>query len=81
MAKDNVTIKNEKLEIDEDPNSIEISDLDKGKSHTHLTKDLSLDFQKKITVSKHERKDTSFSSVFGDREPYKQLLGMMILWN
>ncbi|KAK0586054.1 hypothetical protein LWI29_000225 [Acer saccharum] len=77
MAKDVVTIKNERLKIGEDPDNMELlSDMDKEKLHTQLAKGSSLDFQKKITLSKNEKKDTSFSSFLGNREPYKQLLEM-----
>ncbi|KAL5815078.1 hypothetical protein ACOSQ3_025873 [Xanthoceras sorbifolium] len=77
MAKDVVTIKNERLQIGEDPDSMELeSAADKEKLHAQVAKDSSLDFQKKITLAKHEKKDTSFSSFLGDREPYRQLLEM-----
>ncbi|KAK4844740.1 hypothetical protein QYF36_023863 [Acer negundo] len=77
MAKDVVTIKNERLKIGGDPDNMELlSDVDKEKLHTQLANGSSLDFQKKITLSKNEKKDTSFSSYLGNREPYKQLLEM-----
>lgn len=77
MAKDVVTIKNESLKIGEDPDCAEtLSDLDKDESFSQLPKDSLLDFQKKITLPKHENQDNSSSSFFGNREAYKQLLGM-----
>lgn len=75
MAKDVVTIKNESLKIGEDPDCAEtLSDLDKEESFSQLPKDSLLDFQKKITLPKHENQDNSSSSFFGNREAYKQLL-------
>lgn len=81
MAKDVVTIKNESLKIGEDLDCAEVlSKLGKEESLAQLPKDSSLDFQKKITLSKHENQDNSSSSFFGNREAYKQLLGMYKLW-
>ncbi|KAL6279881.1 hypothetical protein ACE6H2_016762 [Prunus campanulata] len=75
MAKDAVTIKNESLRSDEDENCTKIlSNANEGKLHTQLPKDISLDFQKKITLSKHEKQDKAVNSVLGDQETYKQLV-------
>lgn len=77
MAKDAVTIKNESLRSDEDENCTKIlSNANEGKLHTQLPKDISLDFQKKITLSKHEKQDKAVNSFLGDQETYKQLVGM-----
>lgn len=72
MAKDIVTIKNESLKI-EDPECRRIF------SDARLPKEISLDFQKKVTLSKHEKQDADPSSLLGNSEVYKQLLGMHTL--
>ena len=77
MAKDTVTIKNESLNIGEGPGSIEkLSTACEEKLFTELPKDAHLDFQKKITFSKHEKPEIDSSSLLGKGEAYKQLLGM-----
>ncbi|KAK6251036.1 hypothetical protein SCA6_005041 [Theobroma cacao] len=77
MAKDTVTIKNESLNISEDPESIEkLSTACKERLFTELSKDAHLDFQKKITFSNHEKQDMNSSSLLGKEEVYKQLLEM-----
>ncbi|GLT91144.1 hypothetical protein SLE2022_090460 [Rubroshorea leprosula] len=73
MAKDIVAIKNESL-IGEDPNSTEILSAAKKEKLLELPKDARLDFQKKITLSKHEKQDSH--SVLGNRGAYKRLLEM-----
>lgn len=81
MAKDAVTIKNESLKIGEGLDFTGISsNLDKEELVTQPPKDSSLDFQKKITLVKHENQDSSSSSFLGNRETYKQLLGMHKIW-
>ncbi|KAJ0047909.1 hypothetical protein Pint_15756 [Pistacia integerrima] len=77
MAKDIVTIKNESLKISEDPDCTEILH-NPGKEELlpQLHKDSSLDFQKKITLSKHEKQDANSSSLSRNRETYKQLSEM-----
>lgn len=73
MARDVVTIKNESF----DPDCMDLSSNAKEeKLLIQLPKDTSLDFQKKVTLSKHEKKDTSVSSFFGNKEIYEQLAGM-----
>ncbi|XP_044477036.1 uncharacterized protein LOC123204445 isoform X2 [Mangifera indica] len=74
MAKDVLTIKNESLIIGEDPDCTEIL-CNPGKEEllSYQHKDSSLDFQKKFTLSKHEKQDASSSSLLGSRETYKQL--------
>lgn len=75
MAKDIVTIKNESLNMGEGPGSIEkLSTACEEKLFTGLPKDAHLDFQKKITLSKHEKQEMDFSSLLDKREAYKQLL-------
>lgn len=76
MAKDVLTIKNESLIIGEDPDCTEIL-CNPGKEEllSYQHKDSSLDFQKKFTLSKHEKQDASSSSLLGSRETYKQLSG------
>lgn len=81
MAKDMVTIKNERLCVDEDSNCAEISvDTNKEKLLTLMPKDISVDFQKKITLGKHEKQDTSSRSFLDSNETCKPLLGMLGLW-
>nr|XP_011465219.1 PREDICTED: uncharacterized protein LOC101309934 [Fragaria vesca subsp. vesca] len=58
MAKDVVTIKNESLRSDGDQDRMGIlSNANERQLCTQLPKDISLDFQKKITLSKHEKQD------------------------
>ncbi|KAA8525977.1 hypothetical protein F0562_007922 [Nyssa sinensis] len=77
MAKDAATIKNESLNSDEDLKRLEISqNLIKEKLLTAVPKDISLDFQKKVTFSKHERQDTDSSFFSGNTETYKPLMEM-----
>ncbi|KAF9689746.1 hypothetical protein SADUNF_Sadunf01G0124300 [Salix dunnii] len=70
MAKDVVTIKNESLKNDEDGNCRQTL------IDSQLPTETSFDFQKKLTLSKHEKQDTDSSSVLGNNEAYKQLLEM-----
>lgn len=73
MARDVVTIKNESL----DPDRMDLSSNAKGENLlTQQPKDTCLDFQKKVTLSKHEKNETSVSSFFGNKEIYEQLVGM-----
>ncbi|KAK8520784.1 hypothetical protein V6N13_076919 [Hibiscus sabdariffa] len=72
MAKDIVTIKNESLNMAE-----AIEELSSAcEEKLELPKDTHLDFQKKITLSKHEKHDLGSSSLLGKGEVYKQLLEM-----
>ncbi|KAJ6342279.1 hypothetical protein OIU77_023429 [Salix suchowensis] len=70
MAKDVVTIKNESLKNDEDGNCRQTL------IAYQLPKESSFDFQKKLTLSKHEKQDNDSSSVLENNEAYKQLLEM-----
>ncbi|KAF3448239.1 hypothetical protein FNV43_RR08952 [Rhamnella rubrinervis] len=72
MAKDLVTIKNESLRSNEDHNCP--SNANEGNSQSQRDRDSLLDFQKKITLSKHEKKDTNDSPFLGNKENYKQLM-------
>ena len=77
MAKDMVTIKNERLSVDEDSNCMErYMDTNKEKLLTLMPKDVSVDFQKKITLGKHEKQDTSSRTFLDNNKTYKSLLGM-----
>lgn len=78
MAKDLVTIKNESLRSNEDHNCP--SNANEGNSQTQQDRDTLLDFQKKITLSKHEKTDTNNSLFLGHKENYKQLMGMYNLY-
>ncbi|XP_062146057.1 uncharacterized protein LOC133854045 isoform X2 [Alnus glutinosa] len=77
MARDVVTIKNESIRIDEDPDCMEPSyNAKEEKLLSQLPKDACLDFQKKVTLSKHEKKDNDASSFFGNKVSYEQLVEM-----
>lgn len=71
MAKDVVTINNESLKNGEDGNCRQTV------IDSQLPKETSFDFQKKLTLSKHEKQDTDSSSVLGNNEACKQLLGIL----
>ncbi|XP_024005166.1 uncharacterized protein LOC18030139 [Eutrema salsugineum] len=73
MAKDIVTIKNEGFKSEEEPNrQLIMSKSDEER----LSEPSSLDFQKKITLSKHEKQDASSTSVLQNGETYKRLFEM-----
>ncbi|CAH2078761.1 unnamed protein product [Thlaspi arvense] len=72
MAKDIVTIKNEGFKIEEPNRRLIMSTSDEGR----LSEPSSLDFQKKITLSKHEKQDASSTSVLQNGETYKRLFEM-----
>ncbi|MBA0744267.1 hypothetical protein Gogos_006902 [Gossypium gossypioides] len=75
MAKDIVTIKNESLNMAAVPGSTEEAS-SACEEKLELPKDAHLDFQKKITFSKHEKPDLGSSSLLCKGEVYKQLLEM-----
>ncbi|XP_057978420.1 uncharacterized protein LOC131164899 isoform X2 [Malania oleifera] len=66
MAKDAVIVKNETLRIVENLKRVDTKE-------NPFSQHISLDFQKKITLPKHERQDNDSSSS-GTKESYKQLL-------
>ncbi|KAK3029857.1 hypothetical protein RJ639_038291 [Escallonia herrerae] len=77
MAKDAASLKNEHLNIDKDPMCLKVSSKANEKELiAQQPADISLDFQKKVTLSKHEIQDTSSGSLWGNKETYKQLLDM-----
>ncbi|KFK23549.1 hypothetical protein AALP_AAs66918U001300 [Arabis alpina] len=73
MAKDIVTIKNEGFKIDEESNRPLVMSIP---NEERLSEPSSLDFQKKITLSKHEKQDGSSTSVLQNGETYKRLFEM-----
>ncbi|KAL0727652.1 hypothetical protein Bca4012_023745 [Brassica carinata] len=74
MAKDIVTIKNEGFKIEEETNRRVITSTSEEE---RLSEPSSLDFQKKITLSKHEKQDaSSTTSVLQNGETYKRLFEM-----
>lgn len=76
MANDLTAIKNESFKTNEGHNLIGISsDINEENSTSKLPVATSLDFQKKVTLSKHEKKDTETSSYLGSKEAYKFLHG------
>lgn len=78
MAKDIVTIKNEGFKIEEGTNGRLITSTS---DEERLSEPSSLDFQKKITLSKHEKQDaSSTTSVLQNGETYKRLFGMQFFF-
>lgn len=76
MANDLTAIKNESFKTIEDHNLMDMSsDINKENFTSRLPVATSLDFQKKVTLSKHEKKDTDNSSYLGSKEAYKFLNG------
>ncbi|KAG2238964.1 hypothetical protein Bca52824_089824 [Brassica carinata] len=74
MAKDIVTIKNEGFKIEEETNRRLITSTS---DEERLPEPSSLDFQKKITLFKHEKQDaSSTTSVLQNGETYKRLFEM-----
>ncbi|XAR70547.1 tRNA (guanosine(18)-2'-O)-methyltransferase [Bertholletia excelsa] len=78
MAKDAVTIKNDSFRINENLKCMEISsNVDDDKSEAMLPKDvLLLDFQKKITISKHDRQERVSDIDLDKNAGYKPLMEM-----
>ncbi|XP_042490760.1 uncharacterized protein LOC122070638 isoform X2 [Macadamia integrifolia] len=77
MAKDVVSIKNEGLTNGGNCNSMILSrDADEEILHAQVSRDLALDFQKKVTLSKHEKQDTEGTYFLGNTEFYKPLVEM-----
>ncbi|XP_057476407.1 uncharacterized protein LOC130764285 [Actinidia eriantha] len=77
MSKDAETIKNESLRINEDLKSLEISrNVGKEKLQALLPKDMQLDFQKKITISKDDRQETDSGVLLGKDNTYNTLAEM-----
>lgn len=72
MAKDVVTIRNESLRIDGDINGMENMPISEGAQ----VKDMSSDFQKKITLAKHYVGDVEAGSFYGNGKAYKKIAGM-----
>ena len=77
MAKDIVTIKNEGFKIEEEPNRRLMTSTS---DEERLSEPSSLDFQKKITLAKHEKQDASSTSVLQNGETYKRLFGMQFFY-
>ncbi|XP_073307956.1 uncharacterized protein [Primulina huaijiensis] len=74
MATDAAAIKNESLCMDEDPKASEILDSRGILPTFQKPKELLLDFQKKITFSKHELQHSA--SAFSENMAYRSLLDM-----
>lgn len=78
MAKDAAAIKNESLLVDDDGKCKEITgNLTEGQTVLPL-QDISLDFQRKITVSKHEMQSIASTVLLENEGPLKSLLGNWI---
>ncbi|XP_075102015.1 uncharacterized protein LOC107784157 isoform X3 [Nicotiana tabacum] len=74
MAKDAAAIKNESLLVDNDGKCKEITgNLTEGQTVLPL-QDISLDFQRKITVSKHEMQSIASTVLLENEGPLKSLL-------
>lgn len=77
MAKDVVTIKNEILTVGEICTNMESSHkVEEGRSLKQIQEDVFLDFQKKVTLNKHEKQDTDACSSVGNPELHRLLVGM-----
>lgn len=76
MAKDAAAIKNESLLVDNDGKGKETSEnLTEGQTVVLPVQDISLDFQRKITVSKHEMQSFSSAVLLENEGPLNSLLG------
>ncbi|KAK7371585.1 hypothetical protein VNO78_19981 [Psophocarpus tetragonolobus] len=73
MAKDVVTIRNETLNFNGDKNCME--NLSGGIEGSMLT-DMSSDFQKKVTSTKHDKGDNEAGFLYGNDETYQKMAGM-----
>ncbi|MED6184013.1 hypothetical protein PIB30_043275 [Stylosanthes scabra] len=70
MAKDVVTIRNETLKFDGENNKLEhFSDGIKG----NQLEDIASDFQKKITVTKHDKGHIEAGLLYGNEETYRKM--------
>ena len=76
MAKDVVTIRNETLKFSGDKNRLE--NFSDGFEGTQL-KDISSDFQKKVTLTKHDQGDIEAGLLYGNDETYRKMAGKS--WN
>ncbi|KAJ4957121.1 hypothetical protein NE237_013904 [Protea cynaroides] len=77
MAKDAIIIRNEGLTNGGNCNGVILShDADEEILYAQVPRDLSLDFQKKVTLSKHEKHDTEVTYFLGNTEFYKPLVEM-----
>ncbi|XP_058084724.1 uncharacterized protein LOC131232481 isoform X2 [Magnolia sinica] len=75
MAKDVMTIKNESLTAGETFKDVESSaKADEERLFAQISKDAYLDFQKKVTLHKHERQDTDGTTSMVNAEFCKSLL-------
>lgn len=75
MAKDAAAIKNESLLVDNDGKGKETSgNLTEGQTIVLPVQDISLDFQRKITVSKHEMQSFSSTILLENEGPLNSLL-------
>lgn len=77
MAKDVVTIRNETLKFNGD-NCME--KLSSGSEAT-LFKDMSSDFQKKITFTEHGSGDNNVGHHYGNDEAYRKMAGMFYFFS
>lgn len=71
MAKDATQLKNEQIHMQDSESVNQAKEETTGK----LQNDLSLDFQKKVIISKHETQD-SHSNSLNKKDAYNSLLGM-----
>ncbi|KAF3676657.1 hypothetical protein FXO38_04199 [Capsicum annuum] len=77
MANDAAAIKNESLLVDNDGKCKEIpGNLTERQTVVLLVQDISLDFQRKITVSKHEMQSFSSTVLLENEGPLNSLLGI-----
>ncbi|CAH9086609.1 unnamed protein product [Cuscuta europaea] len=76
MAKDAATIKEESLSIDDDDRCNDILEILSVNQATSLSKDISFDFQRKVTFSKHEIQYLSSTFSMDDKVSSQSLLDM-----
>ncbi|KAK7251820.1 hypothetical protein RIF29_35366 [Crotalaria pallida] len=70
MAKDVATIRNETLKFNVDKNCMERFS---GDTEGTLLKDMSSDFQKKVTLTKYDKGNTEPGFLFGNDETYRKM--------
>ncbi|KAL2548020.1 tRNA/rRNA methyltransferase (SpoU) family protein [Forsythia ovata] len=74
MAKDAVSIKNESFRTNEDPKCTEILNSNEGELLIPLPKDISYDFQRKISFPKHDMQEMASTSFWDNKSSYISLL-------
>lgn len=73
MAKDVVTLRNETLKSYGDTNCMKNVS---GDTEGIVLKDMSSDFQKKVTLAKHNKGDNEAGFLYSNDETYRKMAGM-----